>query len=251
MFWLQIASMALLPFMFAATTAPIPAGTTLPIVLNTTLNAGKNKPGEKIEGKLMQEVQPTGTWTIKKGARVTGHIVRVSKSDQGWSILFQFDQLEDEGQTVRLNVGIRAAASMMSVAQANTPIESTSNTDPENMWTVRQVGGATVNRGRGIVQEGRGPIVGRWTGEGVFAKLMPGESPDCPATSGNGKEQSLWVFSPWACGPYDMEDVKIAQDGRSQPMGQIELKAPKNFKIRGGSAWLIISNGSSPQPRTQ
>ena len=55
MFWTKIVVAVLcLETLLAA--QGIPAGTALPVMVSSTLNSKDSKPGEKIEGKLMQEV---------------------------------------------------------------------------------------------------------------------------------------------------------------------------------------------------
>src|SRR5271167_5092989 len=77
----------------------IPAGTALPVALNSTLDAKKDKPGEKIEARLMQDVPLPSGGKIKSGSHVIGHIVEVTKPASGGSrIVLQFDQLEAEGK---------------------------------------------------------------------------------------------------------------------------------------------------------
>ncbi len=215
----------------------LPAGTSLPIMLGTTLNAKNDKPGQKIEGKLMQEVAlPSGS-VIKKGSRVTGQIVSVQGPSR---ITVQFNQLEDEHQVIPLNVALRAMAAMEDVFQAGTPIDAASTYESSDEYVTRQVGGDVVFRGRGYVASDQGRI-GRWTGTGVWGKLATGG--DCPATDDNGQEQALWVFSTTACGTYGFEkQLTIAHAGRTTPVGQITLQSSKDILVRGGSGWLLIVN---------
>ncbi len=226
----------------------LPAGTALPIMLSTTLNAKNDKPGQQIKGELMQEVPlPSGS-VIKKGSRVTGRIVSVQRPSR---ITVQFSQLEDEHQTIPLNVALRAMAASENVFQAGTPIDAASTDEGATSWVTRQVGGDVVFRGRGYVASNRGKI-GRWTGTGVWAKLEPGE--DCPETDDNGQEQALWVFSTTACGAYGFDKkLTVAHAGRTPPVGQITLQSSKDILVRGGSGWLLIVNAGtsgavSPNP---
>ena len=214
----------------------LPSGTALPVMLGTTLNAKNDKPGQKIEGKLMQEVVlPSGS-VIKKGSRVSGEIVSVQLS----RITIQFNELEDEHQVVPLNVALRAVAAEENVFQAGTPIDAASTYESSDEYVTKQVGGDVVFRGRGYVASDQGKI-GRWTGNGVWGKLAPGG--DCPATDDNRQEQALWIFSTTACGTYGFEkQLTIAHAGRATPVGQITLQSSQDILVRGGSGWLLIVN---------
>ena len=221
----------------------LPAGTVLPVQVGSTLNAKSSKPGQKIEGKLMQEVRLPSNVVIKKGLRVTGHVVSaVTPGAKGSSIVVQFDQLQNEKQTIALNVSLRALASSTDVFNAGLPTGPSSSGEFSGNWITRQVGGELVFRGRGYVasKEGR---VGIWSGSGVWGRLQPEE--DCPASEGNSVEQALWVFSTTACGTYGLENVTLAHAGSTAPVGQITLESPKNVEIRGGSGWLLLVNAAT------
>jgi len=214
-------------------------GTALPISLNSSLKAKGSKPGQKLEGKLMQEVPSSDGSMIKKGSRVTGQVLSVQSPSK---ITIRFDNLQDEHQLIPLNVAARALAQSDSVFQAGLPIDASSTYEGSNSWTTKQIGGDVVFRGRGYVASDQGKI-GRWSGSGVWAKLSP--AGDCPATDINGQEQALWVFSTSACGAYGFDDqVKITHAGRTEPVGQITLESTKELNIGGGSGWLLVVNAA-------
>jgi hypothetical protein len=220
----------------------LPAGTALPIAVGSSLNAKSVKAGQKIEGKLMQEVRLPSNAILKKGSRLTGHVVSANKPGaKGSSIVVQFDQLQNDKQTIALNVSLRALASSADVFNAGLPTGPSSTGEFSGNWITRQVGGELVFRGRGYVASAEGKV-GIWSGSGVWGKLQP--AADCPASDGNGEEQALWIFSTTACGTYGLEDVKLASAGRTDPMGQITLESPKDIEIRGGSAWLLLVNAT-------
>ena len=145
-------------------TSGIPPGTALPVVLNSTLDAKKDKPGQKIEARLMQDIPLGAGEKVKAGAHVIGHIVEVSKiAGGGYRMVLKFDQLQDRGTTIPLNVSARAIASSQSVFAAGIPIDPYSDSEPQGMWIMRQVGGEVVNRGLGGISSDTA-MVGRWDG---------------------------------------------------------------------------------------
>jgi hypothetical protein len=220
----------------------LPAGIALPVMVETELKSD-DKPGDKIEGKLMQELRlPSGS-TIKSGSHVVGHVVSTNGAAGGAQIVVQFDQLQDEHQTMPLNVSLRALAATENVFQAKLPVDASSTYESSDEWVTKQVGGEYVFRGRGYVASDKGPDqgkVGIWSGSGVWGKLNP--AADCPASDSNGEQQALWIFSTTACGVYGIEDTKITHAGRTAPLGQITLGSAKNILVRGGSGWLLIVN---------
>jgi hypothetical protein len=247
MFWSTLAA-GLLASATLLSAQALPSGTALPVALNTTINSKNNKPGQKIEGKLVQEVMLPAGVKIKAGSHVTGHIVSVKKlGATGSSVVVQFDALQDEHQTLPLNVSLRALAATESVFQAKTPVDSASADEGSNSWVTKQVGGDIVFRGRGYVSGSQGKVA-IWSGTGVWGKLSSDGA--CPGSDSNNAEQALWVFSTTACGAYGFEDLKITAAGDGVPSGQITLHSTKDVLVRSGSGWLLLVNPASATPAT-
>ena len=241
MTWLRLVALLLFPLSLIAQN--LPAGTAFPVALGSSLNARNSKTGQKIGGNLMQEVSLSSGITIKKGSRVSGHVVSVSKaSGHGSRIVVTFDRLQDEKTSIPLNVSLRALAASENVFNAGTPVDSSSTDESSDEWVTKQVGGEFVFRGRGYVASKQGKV-GRWTGTGVWGRLQSVDN--CPANAVNDQEQALWVFSTTACGVYGIEHATIAQAGTNNPVGQIAIESTGNLEIRGGSGWLLLENPPS------
>ncbi len=239
MLWIRLVTALLLsPIALAQ---ELPPGTVVPIELSSGLNAKKDEAGKRIEGRVMQEVPVPAGDKINERSRISGHVVRVTKpGTSGSSIVLRFDAIEDGGRTIPLTAALLAVASMDSVADAQTPLNSTSDRDPVSQWVTRQVGGDVINRGRGTAGSTRG-VVGKWVrGSSVMIKLTPNPDLGCPSGTGYDREQAVWIFSSAACGTYGLRDVKIANSGGTSPLGEVALRSDKNISIRGGSGWLLI-----------
>jgi hypothetical protein len=90
-------------------------------------------------------------------------------------------------------------------------------------------------------------VVGHWVwGGGAVGQVE--ENGKCRSeVAGNGREQSLWLFSTDACGVYGYSDVAVEHAGRTSPDGEITLTSTNpNLKIRAGSGILLRVNKSSP-----
>lgn len=228
----------------------IPSGTVLPIMAANTLDSAKSRPGDKLAGRLMQDVALPSGEIIRAGARVEGQVVQSSNpsATPGARLVVHFDRLVSNGKQFPISVSLRALASMQDVFIAQLPTGTfdeygTSTSD----WTTVQVGGAAVYRGDGTVRSAM-EVVGRATDYGaVTARLLPAPKLGCPANSiDSEREQSLWVFSPWACGTYGFEDLTIAHHGTTVPVGTIELTSPGAVRVRGGSGWLLRTVSAGP-----
>jgi hypothetical protein len=240
--WIALASVMLWAASFSA--QQIPAGTALPVMLDSSLDARKDKPGRKISVRIMQEVQLPDGKKIPSGSHIVGHILRVNTptATSPSRLAFQLDQLNSGGHSLPLTTSLRAVASMTEVFEAQLP---TNNFDEYGTsiadWTTVQVGGDAVYRGDGKVISPDNRVVGSATvGGEVTAKLTAVPDRGCRGSiEGNDREQALWVFSTTACGAYGFSDLKITHAGRTSPRGEIALESPTNVQIRGGSGLLL------------
>ncbi len=233
---------AVLVFSATAIAQQIPAGTVIPVMLNTSLNAGKDGAGKNIEGKVMQDVPTPLGFTISKGSRISGQVVSAGKSgDADSTLVLKFDSIQDHGRTIPLATAVLAVASMQSVAQAQAPINSNPDTQSASQWVTRQVGGDVVNRGQNKVGTANG-LAGTWLeGSSVIIKLTPNADAGCPGGPGYGRPQAVWIFSSSACGTYDLGNARIASSGATPPLGNVSISSDRNLQIRGGSGWLLMT----------
>ncbi len=224
----------------AAALQNVPAGTVLPVMLSSTLDARHDKPGQAITGKIMQDVPLPDGQAIPRGAKVLGHIVsaRLASAAAPSQLTLKFDQIEFKGKRVPIAAHLRALASMYEVYEARMPTNAWDDygTSPSD-WNTVQIGGAGVYRGTGEVV-GDGRVVGRATDYGaVTARLIA--APDRGCAGASDQEQALWKFSPWACGTYGFTDLKIVGSEAANAAGEIALQSDRDVHINGGSGWLL------------
>src|SRR3984885_2953327 len=100
---------------------PIPAETILPVSLNTALRSDKSGSGTTIIATVMQDVPLGRGETLRKGSKVTGHVVEAITSGKGSDeskISFQFDQVRVGNQSLAITTTLRAVASRSEVSAA-------------------------------------------------------------------------------------------------------------------------------------
>src|ERR1017187_2593841 len=80
----------------------IPAGTVIPVMLQTTLDARKARVGQKIEAKVMQDVPLPSQTRIRAGAKLVGQVVEVTRpsATSGSRIVMSFDHLIIRGAEI-------------------------------------------------------------------------------------------------------------------------------------------------------
>ncbi len=220
----------------------IPAGTILPLQLNSSLKSSKTRPGQLVTARVMQDVPlPSGS-KIRAGSKAIGRVLDVAEASNGSGakLSLRFDTLEVSRRRVPMTTNLRALASMMEVEDAQIPKTGPDRGTPEEAWTTVQIGGEVVYRGGGPVADGL-HVVGEPTANGVLVRTVSRPGTKCrDEVSGNDRPQALWIFSADACGIYGFSGMTIVHAGRSSPIGQITFAAPRNnFDIRSGSGLLL------------
>ena len=224
---------------------PIPAGTILPVTLNSALRSDKSGSGATIIATLMQDV-PLGTGkTLGAGSMMTGHIVEAITPGRGSDeskISFEFDQVRFGNQTIAITTNLRAVASRSAVLAATPQPTSIDYSDSQV-----QIGGDQISYGSdGPVMVGS-QVVGKYTGQGVLAYAGQDVGSCRGMSANNGLPQAFWLFSVNACGSYGFGDLKILQSGRTEPLGEVTLANRKAVKVNKGSAMLLRVDGSGPE----
>src|SRR5579863_4719080 len=93
----------------------IPVGTILPVQLNSSLRSDKARAGERVSGRVMQDIPLLAGRRIHSGAKVIGHVVSARPADNGTGgeISLRFDALEIGKRHVPMTTNLRALATMM------------------------------------------------------------------------------------------------------------------------------------------
>ena len=226
----------------------IPAGTILPIRLNSTVSSAKSKPGQVITGRIMQDIPLSSGIRINEGSKVVGHIVEMTPASTGKTarISLQFDKLIWGHQTISIATNLRAIAGFMRINEAQTPPIGPGESDVYRWLTTVQIGGDIVYGEGGPVTTANDPndVVGKAVYGGVLSQVRANEGANCRgATDHNEAPQALWVFSSDACGTYGLEHISIVSAGRSGVTGVIVFSSDReNLKIPGGAGMLLRIN---------
>jgi hypothetical protein len=226
---------------------PIPAGTILPVSLNTALRSDKSGSGTTIIATIMQDVPLGKGETLRKGSKVTGHVVEAvtpGKGSDESKISFQFDQLQLGNQTIPLTTNLRAVASRSAVLAATPEL-----TSPDYVDEQIQIGGDQISYGEGGPVMVGEQVVGKYTSQGVLANVDQNSgAPSGGMIEDNARQQAFWLFSVNARGAYGFGDLTILQSGRTEPLGEVTLASNrKAVRVDKGSAMLLRVDGSGPE----
>jgi hypothetical protein len=227
----------------ARSAEPIPAGTIIPVSLNSTLRSDKSESGDAITATVMQDVIVASGEILRKGSVVTGHVIETvvpgNRSEES-KISFQFDQVQLGNLTVPIAANLRAVASKHAVLDATPQLTSSEYVDNQV-----QIGGDQISYGNGQVMVGL-QVVGKYTRQGVLAYGGQAMGTPCRGTiEDNNHPQAFWVFSVNACGAYGFSDLTVFHAGRTVPIGQVTLSSKsKALTVDKSSAMLLLVGGS-------
>src|SRR5580658_357582 len=226
---------------------PIPAGIILPVSLNSALRSDKSGSGTTIIATFMQDVPLGRGETLRKGSKVTGHVVEAitpGKGSDESKISFQFDQVRFGNQTVPITTTLRAVASRSAVLAATPELTSSENADNQI-----EIGGDQISYGEGGPVMVGSQVVGRYTSQGVLASVDPdSDTPRGVTIADDVRPRAFWIFSVNARGAYGFGDLTILRSGRTEPLGEVTLASPrKAVKVAKGSAMLFRVDGSAPE----
>ncbi|MGB8540399.1 MAG: hypothetical protein WCD49_02065 [Candidatus Acidiferrales bacterium] len=223
----------------------IPAGTILPVRLNSTISSGKSKPGEPITGRVMQKIPLPHGASIKEGSKVVGHIVAVTRTNFGAParITFQFDQLLSSHHTIPVTTDLRVIAGFMELDEAQIPTLGAGESDVYRWLTTVQIGGDAVygDGGPVIAGDDSHQVIGKRIDGGVVGQVRAKPGTNCRGPlDGNNNLQALWLFSSDACGVYGLAHISIEHAGRTDPIGRIVLASDNGkLKIPSGTGMLL------------
>jgi hypothetical protein len=234
---------------------PMLAGTIRPgpVRLNSTLRPDKNESGDAIIATVMQDVPLGAEETLRRGSKMTGHVVDTvvpAKGSDESKISFQFDQVRLGTLTIPSTARLRTAASKTAVIAATSQL--TSSEDPD---TEVEIGGDQVCYGRdGLVMVGS-KVVERYTSQGDLAYAGQDLGTACRDTiDGNEHPPAFWLFSVNAGRAYGFRDMTVFRAGRNAPVGEITLSSTNQAlkaDKEGAMLLLVSSNGSAEaQART-
>jgi hypothetical protein len=226
---------------------PIPAGTIIPISLNSALRSDKTGSGTALTATVMQDVPLGGGETLRRGSKLTDHVVDAIPSGRGSDearISFQFDRVQLGDRTVPITTNLRAVASHHAVLEASPQPSSSEVTDYEV-----EIGGDQISYGEGGPVMVGSQVAGIYTRHGVLANTDQNLAIPCGVTTdSNARPQAFWLFSVNACGSYGFGDLEILQSGRAEPLGKVTLASKrKAVKVDKGSAMLLRVDGSGPE----
>jgi hypothetical protein len=229
------------------TADPIPAGTILPVSLNSDLRSDKSPKGATITAAVMQDVPLGKGERLRKGTKLTGHVVEAitpgRRTDES-KVSFQFDLVRLGNLAIPITITLRALASRTAILAATPELTSSEYADNQI-----EIGSDQISYGADSPVMVGSQVVGRYTSQGVLANVDQDSGTRVGGTiDGNVHSQAFWLFSVNARGAYGFGDLTILQSGRTAPLGEATLASNrKAVKVNKSSAMLLRVDGTEPE----
>lgn len=225
--WLPLCSTPLV----SESLSKLPAGTTLPVSLDTPLRAGQVKVGQKISAHLTQRVPLAEGRALPAKAHIEGTVTECD----GHALALRFTMLTVGRQMGPIDVRLVAAAFWLDADHARDPLDGGDRgTSSPADWTTMQIGRDEVYRsgGSGTVYDQYSRPVGHADLDGVYA-----------APSGGAPPRAMGPFSTTATGLYDLPGFSIVSAGGNGMPVVLGLKDPK-WRLDTATALLLEITGS-------
>lgn len=232
--------------------ADLSSGTKIDATLKNSLDAKKNKPGDRVEARTTQDVKQDGKVILKSGTPLIGHVTEAQartneQSQSQLGIVFDHAVLKG-GQEVPLNATIRALAAAQS--SADTAIGSDE---------VLTSGGAV--SGVSSSSAGGGGLVGGLTSTASGAAGATGGivNTAASATGGAGGTLNAATRSTGAVGGltsagrltsdssgvFGLQGLSINSAASNATQGSMIVSTSKNVHLDGGTQMLLSVAGEA------
>jgi len=228
------------------TSADLSSGTTINTELQTTLDARKCHPGQRVVAKTTQDVKEDGHVVLRKGTQLIGHVTEAqarTKANAESSVGIVFDEaVIKKGQEVPFHATIQALAAAQATSAA-----SLDNDMMEPSGAPMGSGGGAM--GGGLVG-GAGSAVGSTAGatRGMAGNLSQTASGAVGATaaSAGGNLRGLNAagqLTSTSSGVIGMNGMNLTSVAANSTQGSVITSAKRNVHLSSGTQMLLRVNG--------
>ncbi|HLJ41390.1 MAG TPA: hypothetical protein VKT50_07860 [Candidatus Acidoferrales bacterium] len=232
------------------TSAGVSSGMTINTELQTTLDARKCHPGQRVVAKTTQDVKEDGHVVLRKGTQLIGHVTEAqarTKANAQSSVGIVFDEaVTKKGEEVPFHATIQALAAAQSTSAA-----SLDNDMMEPSGAPMGSGGGSM--GGGVVG-GAGSAVGSAAGA---TRGMAGNVPQtangtlgatsATAASAGGNLRGLNAagqLTSASSGVIGMNDMNLTSAASNSTESSVVTSAKHNVHLSSGTQMLLRVNGN-------
>lgn len=220
-------------------------GTTINAVLLSTLDARKNKPGDRVIAKATEDVKQDGKVVLHKGSRLIGHVSEAQARGEGSaesSLGIVFDQaVTKHGQASPVHVAIQALAAAQTATSAaldNDEVMSSAGAMGSSAGRAGGglVGGAgsSVNSAVGAAGSAGGNL-GRTAGAATRATTNSAAS----ATGNAGGLNAAGQLTSSSTGVIGLQGLNLNSELSNATQGSVVTSPTRNVHLASGTQLLL------------
>lgn len=238
--------------------AQLESGTTFEAQLTKSLDAKKNKPGDRVEAKAAKDVKSNGEVVVPKNSKLIGRVTEAKARGEGQSesalgIVFEKAVTKD-GREIPLNVVIQAvAASRSALAAQSGPADLMGSADATGSAagsarggtsrgglvggvasTVGSTAGAATSAAGGVGQTAGGAVGATAQTAGSVAGGVGG------ATAGLDAAGNLTSASSGAIG---LQGLALQSESAGTAQGSLITCASRNVRLESGTRMMLRAAG--------
>jgi len=235
----------------AKSSSDLSGGTKIDATLANSLDAKKNKAGDRVEARTAQDVKQDGKVVLKKGTRLVGHVTEAQArtKDQAQSQLgIVFDQaLTNSGQQIPLNATIQALAAAQSSADAAAGADDLG----------AGASGAGMGSASGAARSGGGLLGGATSTAGAAGGTVMNTAGSASGNAGGalgsatrstgavGGLSSTGRLASNSSGVFGMQGLSIESAASSATQGSTIVSSTKNVHLDSGTQLLLSISGQA------
>ena len=229
--------------------ASVAAGMKIGATLANSLDAKKNRPGDRVEARTTQDVKQDGKVVLKKGTHLVGHVTESQARANGQAqsqlgIVFDHAVLHD-GQEVPFTATIQALAAAQSATAA------TAGSD-DMMASEGAIGGVS-----GTARGGGGLVGGVASTAGATAGGVVNTASSVPVNAGGtlnaatrstgavGGLTSAGRLTSDSNGVFGLQGLSINSAASSATQGSMIVSSSKNVHLDSGTQMLLSASGEA------
>lgn len=224
--------------------ANISDGTKIDATLAGSLDAKKNKPGDRVEARTTQDVKQDGKVVLKRGTRLVGHVTQAQARAKGQaqsqlSVVFDHALLAG-GQEVPFNATIQA------LAAAQTSMAATTGADDmmasgggmgSMQGSARGTGGGLVSGVTSTAGAATGSVMN--TAGSVSSNTAGTVNAATRSTGAVGGLTSTGRLESNSSGVFGLEGLSLDTAASSATQGSMIVSQSKNVHLESGTQLLL------------
>jgi hypothetical protein len=211
--------------------SPLAAGAAIPAELSKSLDAKKNKMGDKVEAKTTVDLLSHGQIVLPRNTKIVGHVTSVktrSKDSQQSAVEITFDHiLFKDGHQLPIQVAVQAIGRPLQ----NFPATSDSRGEnAANVSTTMPAGADAAGTPTG------GPMSpGSMSGHPPYPGVPNSPAPDTPGLGNPPTGTTIAALGPTSQGAVGLKGISLTSSGQAATISS----TTQNVHLDGGSQLIL------------